>query len=94
MTTYDQSYGCSGYFSAEIATPVANVASATANASAAIRHSTRGIVVIPAGARFDAPEIVTTRGGKVSDVEVYFGWSIPHEAPAGGFVNPGGPASR
>ena len=32
-------------------------------------------------------EIVTVRNGKIVEVEVYFGWSIPHEAPAGGFVD-------
>ena len=31
-------------------------------------------------------EILTLRDGKIVDVEVYFGWSIPHEAPEGGFV--------
>lgn len=31
-------------------------------------------------------EIFTLRNGKIVDVEVYFGWSIPHEAPEGGFV--------
>jgi ketosteroid isomerase-like protein len=31
-------------------------------------------------------EIITLRNGKIVDVEVYFGWSIPHEAPEGGFV--------
>jgi ketosteroid isomerase-like protein len=40
------------------------------------------------GERFRNTEILSTRDGKVSDVEVYFGWMIPHEAPAGGFVNP------
>ena len=34
-------------------------------------------------------EIVTLRDGKIVDVEVYFGWSIPHEAPEGGFVEGG-----
>ena len=34
-------------------------------------------------------EIVTLRNGKIVDVEVYFGWSIPHEAPEGGFVENG-----
>jgi hypothetical protein len=24
--------------------------------------------------------------GRITDVEVYFGWSIPHEAPVGTFV--------
>jgi len=31
-------------------------------------------------------EIFTLRNGKIVDVEVYFGWSIPHEAPEDGFV--------
>jgi hypothetical protein len=33
------------------------------------------------GHRFRNTEIVTVRGRQVVDVEVYFGWSIPHEAP-------------
>jgi hypothetical protein len=24
---------------------------------------------------------------QIIEVEVYFGWSIPHEAPAGGFID-------
>jgi ketosteroid isomerase-like protein len=35
--------------------------------------------------RFRNTEIVTVRDRKITDVEVYFGWSIPHEAPVGGF---------
>ncbi|HZM44428.1 MAG TPA: nuclear transport factor 2 family protein [Burkholderiales bacterium] len=35
--------------------------------------------------RFRNTEIITVRDRKIVDVEVYFGWSIPHEAPAGGF---------
>ena len=31
-------------------------------------------------------EIFTLRDGKIVDVEVYFGWSVPHEASEGGFV--------
>jgi ketosteroid isomerase-like protein len=31
-------------------------------------------------------EIITLRNGKIVDVEVYFGWSIPHEAREGGFA--------
>jgi len=42
------------------------------------------------GKRFRNTEIVTVRNGKIVEVEVYFGWSLPHEAPAGGFV----PAQR
>jgi ketosteroid isomerase-like protein len=40
------------------------------------------------GRRFRNTEILTVRNGKIVEVEVYFGWSIPHEAPAGGFVSP------
>lgn len=39
------------------------------------------------GGRFRNTEVVTTRGGRIVEVEVYFGWSIPHPAPAGGFTN-------
>jgi len=28
--------------------------------------------------------------GKNVEAEVYFGWSIPHEAAPGGFIDPGG----
>jgi ketosteroid isomerase-like protein len=38
------------------------------------------------GKRFKNTEVFTVESGKVTDVEVYFGWSIPHEAPAGDFV--------
>jgi ketosteroid isomerase-like protein len=37
--------------------------------------------------RFRNTEILTVRNGKIVEVEVYFGWSIPHKAPAGGFVD-------
>ncbi len=40
------------------------------------------------GERFCNTEILTTQDGKVSEVEVYFGWRIPHEAPIGGFMTP------
>ena len=36
--------------------------------------------------RFRNTELLTIRNGRITDVEVYFGWSIPHEAPAGTFV--------
>jgi ketosteroid isomerase-like protein len=38
------------------------------------------------GKRFRNTEILTVRDGKISDAEVYFGWTIPHEAPAGGSI--------
>ena len=39
------------------------------------------------GEKFRNIEIVTVRNGQIVEVEVYFGWSIPHEAKAGGFVS-------
>jgi len=41
------------------------------------------------GRRFRNTEILTLRSGQVVEVEVYFGWSIPHEAKPGGFVDKG-----
>jgi ketosteroid isomerase-like protein len=38
------------------------------------------------GKPFRNTEILTVHDGKIVEVEVYFGWSVPHEAPAGGFV--------
>jgi ketosteroid isomerase-like protein len=38
------------------------------------------------GRRFQNTEVLTVRGGKIVEVEVYFGWSLPHPAPPGGFV--------
>ena len=35
---------------------------------------------------FQNAEIATVRQGKIVDVEVYFGWSIPHKAELGGFL--------
>lgn len=40
------------------------------------------------GKPFRNTEIVTVRNGKIAEVEVYFGWSIPHKAPLGGFIDP------
>src|ERR1700730_6648260 len=40
------------------------------------------------GKRFRISEILTVRDGKIVEAEVYFGWTIPHEAPKGGFINP------
>jgi ketosteroid isomerase-like protein len=39
------------------------------------------------GHRFRNTEILTIRDDHIVDVEVYFGWSIPHRAPQGGFVD-------
>jgi ketosteroid isomerase-like protein len=40
------------------------------------------------GVRFRNSEILTVRAGKIVNVEVYFGWAIPHEAAAGSYINP------
>ncbi len=40
------------------------------------------------GHRFRNTEILTIRDNHIVDVEVYFGWSLPHAAPQGGFVDP------
>ena len=42
------------------------------------------------GKRFRNTEILTVRDGKVSDVEVYFGWSVPHEAERGTYISEAG----
>jgi len=39
------------------------------------------------GRQFRNTEILTIRDQHIVDVEVYFGWSLPHKAPQGGFVN-------
>ncbi|WP_199194712.1 nuclear transport factor 2 family protein [Phyllobacterium phragmitis] len=44
-----------------------------------------------AGRRFRNTEILTVRDGKIIEAEVYFGWSIPHEAQVGGFIDPSKP---
>jgi ketosteroid isomerase-like protein len=38
------------------------------------------------GRRFRNTEILTIRQGKIVDAEVYFGWTIPHAAAAGGSI--------
>ena len=44
------------------------------------------VAVSAEGNRFRNTEIFTVRDGRITDVEVYFGWDVPHEAPAGGFI--------
>jgi ketosteroid isomerase-like protein len=39
------------------------------------------------GEKFRNTEIVTVHKGQIIEVEVYFGWSIPHEAKLGGFIS-------
>ena len=40
-----------------------------------------------AGHRFRNTEVVTVRGSQIVEVEVYFGWDLPHKASVGGFVD-------
>jgi ketosteroid isomerase-like protein len=35
------------------------------------------------GKRFRNTELLTVKDDKISEVEVYFGWNIPHDVPAG-----------
>jgi hypothetical protein len=42
------------------------------------------------GGKFRNTEVVTVKDGRVLDVEVYFGWSLPHAARLGGFVEDDG----
>jgi ketosteroid isomerase-like protein len=39
------------------------------------------------GGRFRNTEILTVQGSQIVDVEVYFGWSLPHKARAGAFID-------
>jgi ketosteroid isomerase-like protein len=43
------------------------------------------------GGKFQNTEILTILNGRITEVEVYFGWSIPHPAPPGGFTDRGSP---
>ncbi len=35
------------------------------------------------GQRFRNTELLTVKDGKISEVEVYFGWNVPHNVPLG-----------
>jgi hypothetical protein len=39
------------------------------------------------GKRFRNTEVCLFQGRQVIEVEVYFGWTIPHEAPPGSFIS-------
>jgi len=41
------------------------------------------------GRVFRNTEVLTVRDGKIVEVEVYFGWNVPHDAPPGGFIEQG-----
>ena len=38
--------------------------------------------------RFRNTEVLTLRDGKIAEVEVYFGWNVPHKVPAGEHRDP------
>jgi ketosteroid isomerase-like protein len=40
------------------------------------------------GKRFRNTEVFTIRDGRISAVEVYFGWNVPHDVPAGTHSDP------
>lgn len=40
------------------------------------------------GRRFRNTEILTIRGGRILEVEVYFGWNLPHDAASGASLDP------
>jgi ketosteroid isomerase-like protein len=46
------------------------------------------------GHRFRNTEILTIRDQHIVEVEVYFGWSLPHRAPHGGFVDQSEPGRQ
>jgi len=39
------------------------------------------------GKGFRNTEVLTVRDGRLVEAEVYFGWSLPHAAPPGGFTD-------
>jgi ketosteroid isomerase-like protein len=39
------------------------------------------------GGRFRNTEVARVRDGKIVEVEVYFGWSVPHAVPQGAYVH-------
>jgi hypothetical protein len=41
------------------------------------------------GRIFRNTEALTVRNGQIVEAEVYFGWTIPHPAPAGGYIDEG-----
>lgn len=39
------------------------------------------------GTRFRNAELHRVRDGRMVETQVFFGWSLPHPAPAGGWIN-------
>lgn len=44
------------------------------------------------GKRFRNAEVHRVRDGRIVETQVFFGWTLPHPAPAGGFVEEDGGA--
>jgi len=65
---------------------------------AVIREGERVFVTYEArsdeGRSFRNTELLTVRGGKPVEAEVHFGWSLPHPAAAGRFLDEAGAGSR
>jgi ketosteroid isomerase-like protein len=40
------------------------------------------------GKRFCNSEVITVRNGKLANVEVFFGWNLPHDVPTGHHRDP------
>jgi len=40
------------------------------------------------GKRFRNSEVITVRNGKLANVEVFFGWNLPHDVPKGQHRDP------
>jgi ketosteroid isomerase-like protein len=38
------------------------------------------------GKAFRNTEVLTVQDGKLIEAQVFFGWTLPHEAPEGGFI--------
>jgi ketosteroid isomerase-like protein len=57
-----------------------------------VAHGDRAFVIYEAvtddGKRFRNNEVLTVRDGKIVAVEVYFGWSVPHDVPDGQHRDP------
>jgi ketosteroid isomerase-like protein len=57
-----------------------------------VEHGERVFITYEAvttgGKRFRNTEMLTIRNDRISGVEVYFGWNLPHEVPAGQHRDP------
>ena len=42
---------------------------------------------VKGGQGFQNTAILTSRDAQIIEAEVYFGWSVPHETKAGGYID-------